>query len=313
MPTLKEVLADRQTYADGLVWQLGNGVSVTLGQLRSLDGDRQSAITTAEQKLATDRAALDTSLAEHKRAQTNAANLYSTLNQAVEAIRVGRYDDPAVKQLLGNTPVIAPNGTPAGTPDPFAALAALERDSLLGPVVTAIKAISEQARKANDAVNGNLTVQKKMAENYMNGVLEDRYDRLVPTDKQTKYSLENLIIHAVKANQFYSDTTPNIRWAYKELSAAETKEAEKAQITTAAEDALLKTLGITREQYAARQAAGAAGEQPREIFIPTPQTFGLDVHNRSGAAPKPFKSLDAAFEAAERDPEIWRQVDQLAH
>src|SRR5207248_11577838 len=39
----------------------------------------------------------------------------------------------------------------------------------------------------------NIEVQKKMAASYVNGALEDRYERVVPADKQDKFTLETLI------------------------------------------------------------------------------------------------------------------------
>ena len=135
-----------------------------------------------------------------------------------------------------------------------------------------------------------------MASNYLNGVLEDRYDRIVPADKQDKITIKSLIESAVAAQQFSSDGTPNIRWAYKNA--------------TAGDDAAAREAAIRADERKKVQAeVGGKGPDGNQIFVPTPQNFGLDVHNRTGAAPKPFKSLDEAFAAAEKDTSIWSAVD----
>lgn len=295
MPTLKEVLADKANFQDNLAWNLGNNMTVTLGQLRALSAEDQGAITKAEAKLAEDRRAFDAQQAELKKAQVNTGNLYTTMQSALAALKSGNVNDPSVKALFGDVaPAIGNNGNNSN--DPFAALSRLESDTLLGPVVQVIKKVNEEARKAQEAVAQNLEVQKRMASNYLNGVLEDRYDRIVPADKQDKITIKSLIESAVAAQQFSSDGTPNIRWAYKNATAGDDAAAREATIRA---DERKKVLA----------EAGGKGPDGNQIFVPTPQNFGLDVHNRTGAAPKPYKNLDEAFAAAEKDASIWSAVD----
>lgn len=295
MPTLKEVLADKTNYQDNLAWNLGNNMTVTLGQLRALSAEDQSAITKAEAKLAEDRRAFESQQAELKKAQVNTGNLYTTMQTALAALKSGNMNDPAVKALFPDAlPPVGNNGNNSN--DPFAALARLEGDTLIGPLVNVVKLVNAEAKKAQDAVAQNLEVQKKMASNYLNGVLEDRYDRIVPTDKQDKITMKLLIESAVANGQFSSDGTPNIRWAYKNA--------------TAGDDAAAREAAIRADERKKVQAeVGGRGTDGQQIFVPTPQNFGLDVHNRTGAAPKPFKSLDEAFAAAEKDSSIWSAVD----
>jgi hypothetical protein len=300
MPTLKEILADKANYQDNLAWNMGNGLTVTLGQLRGLSAEDQSAITKAEAKLEADRRALASEQDKLTKAQTNTANLYTTMTQALEALKSGRVNDPSVKQLFGDTTIPNLGGnTPSN--DPFAALTRLETDTLMGPVVQAIKRVAEDNKKAQELAAGVTDIQKKMATNYINGVLEDRYDRLVPADKQATITLESLIRSAVAAQQFSSDSTPNIKWAYKNATAGDDAAArEKA----ARDDERKKVLA----EVASGNGRGSNGEG---IFVPQPQNFGLDVHNRGGNAPKPFKSLDEAFAAAEKDTSLWQSTETV--
>jgi len=298
MPTLKEVLADKVGYQDNLAWTLGNGVTVTLGQLRGLGAEDQAAITKREKDIEASQAKIAASEAELKKAQLNTANLYTMLNTAQEAIKAGRYDDPSLKQLFGASPV--PGGGNTTANDPFAALARLEQDTLLGPMVNVIKLVREEALKAQAAVAENVKTQTAMATNYLNGVLEDRYDRVVPADKQEKFPLATLIQNAVSNRLFTSDSVPDIKRAYK--------------VATSGDDAAAREATIRAEERAKVLAeVGGRGPDGNQIFVPQPQNFGLDVHNRTGAAAKPFTSLDAAFDAAAKDPDIWKNVDQQTH
>src|SRR2546430_2230122 len=161
-----------------------------------------------------------------------------------------------------------------------------------------VKAVHSEAQKAQKAVADNIEVQKKMAASYVNGALEDRYEKIVPADKQEKLTLESLIKEAVRLNAWSSDTVPNIKAAYKSLTAGDDAAAREAAIRKDEREKVLAEVG------------GRSPDGNSQIFVPTPQNFGLDVHNRTGAAPKPFKSLDDAFAAAAADKEIWANVDK---
>jgi hypothetical protein len=291
-PTLKEILADKAKYQDGISWQLENGVSLTLGQLRQMSAEDQSALSKREKDIEAARGALALEEKKLKDGQIQTANVYQTLNSAMEAIKSGRLNDPAVTSLFGNGGV--PGVGPTGPTDPFAELSRLEGDTLLGPVVKLLKVVNDRAQKAEQAVANNIKVQQTMATHYLNGTLEDRYDRIVPADKQDKITLELLIRDAVNHNEMRSDSTPDIRKAYLRATEHETQAVRDAKI---AADAIAK--------YKADNP-----DSNNAINVPPSSSFyGLDVHNRSGAAPQPFKNLDEAFAAAGKDPDIWRQVD----
>lgn len=295
--TLAEMLKDKASFPDNLVWNVGNGTAVTLGELRTLSTSQQTELSKKEEAIAAREAAMNSSKSELEKAQLNTANLYTSLQQAIVAVREGKFDSlpPEVKSLFGNTPPPNGNGNGNNNNDPFAALSRLEQDTLMGPIVQVIKATRDEARKAQEAVEANKKIQEAMARNYVNGVLEDRYDRLVPVEKQEKLPLSTLIQAAVKANQFNSDSTPNIKWALKELTAGETAAEREAKIRA-----------DERKKYEEELASKGGGAG---IHVPPPTSFGLDVHNRSGAAPKPFANLDEAFAAAAKDKDIWSQVD----
>lgn len=289
MPTLKEILADKGKYQDNLAWDLGGGTTVTLGALRSLSTEDQNSLYRREKEL-TDR---DNEL---KQAQLTTADLYTNLLSAQESLKAGRFNDPIVRQIFGDN---APAGGGNNNNDPFAVLSKLENDTLIGPVVTAMKKIREDAIKAQEAVANNINVQKAMATNYMNGVLEDRYDRYVPDSMKDKISLASLIQDAVKNNEFASDSVPDIRKAYKRATATDTAAANESKIR---EDERKKVIAELDNRGQDGRADG--------IFVGRGGTnFGLDVHNRSGQAPKAYESLEKAFEAAAKDSSIWSQVD----
>mgnify|MGYP001197157291 CR=1 FL=1 len=293
MSTLKEILKDKAQYQDNLAWQLGNGITVTLGQLRSLSADDQKSITDKEKELLEREGIVN-------KAQQNTAQLFANMNNALEDIKAGRLDTPVVKQLFGDAKV--PGSTGRGSSDPYEALSALEQDSLLGPVVRALKSTHEEAKKAQDAVAQNIQLQRTMATNYLNGVLEDRYDRYVPANKQDKLPLSALIQEAVRLNAFSSDSVPDIRRAYKSLTSGEDAADREKQIRD-----------DERKKVIAEQVSSGQRGTGSDIFVPQPQSFGLDVHNRGGNAPKAFKNLDEAFVAAGKDPDIWNQIDQISH
>lgn len=289
MPTLKDVLADKAKYGDNLAWQLENGVSVTLGQLRQMSDERQLALTNQEKEI--ERRNGEIALAERKlkEGQVQTADLYAKMNQAMEAIKSGRLTDPLVAQLFGSISGVTPPNA-----DPFAELSRLETDTLMGPLVKMLKQVNERASKAEQAVAENVKVQQRMATSYINGTLEDRYDRLVPADKQDKITLEALIKDAVNHNELRSDNTPDIRKAYQRATAAETQAERDKKIAADAIEAYKK-------------------EHPEADGINVPPSssfFGLDVHNRSGQAVQPYKNLDEAFAAAAKDKDIWSQVDR---
>lgn len=288
MPTLKEVLADKAKYQDNLVWDMGGDTKVTLGQLRELSTHDQNVLSKRDQEIA----ARETEL---KNAQITTANLYTTVQAATEALKAGRMDDPSLKILFGNTPVPGSNNNN----DPFAALSKLEQDTLIGPVVQVIKQIKADALKAQADAANVIEIQKNMATAYLNDTLEERYDRIVPADKQDKITLEALIQEAVRSKQFTRANVPDIKKAFKTLTSADTAAANEASIR---EDERKK---VTAELNKAGQGTSGDG-----IFVGRGQTFGLDVNNRSGAAPKPFKNLDEAFAAAANDSSIWNQVDE---
>lgn len=290
----KDVLKDKVNYPDTLAFQLGNGIQLTLGQFRSMSASDQAEITRRETELTTRQAAITADQERVRQSQMTTANLYTSLTQALEAIKNGKFETlpSEVKALFSGSPVAAP--TP--TNDPYAALANLERDSLIGPVVNVIKLVREEAVKAQREAAQVVEIQKTMATNYLNGVLEDRYDRLVPADKQDKITIASLIQSAVANKQFSADGAPNIKWAYKNATAGDTQAAHDASVAEAAV-----------KKYKDDLAAAGGGAEP--IFVGQPGAHGLDVHNRSGNAPVAFKSLDEAFAAAAKDKAIWSQVD----
>src|SRR5258707_9807498 len=224
---LKDVLNDKTGFPDNLVWNMGNGAQVTLGQLRGMSTSAQNDLSKKEKELTDRQAAIDAADANVKKVQMSTATLYPSLTSALEAIKNGKFDSlpKEVKDLFGTT---APVGvTPSN--DPFAALSRLEQDSLVGPLVAVVRQVREEAKKAQDAVAGNLKIQENMATNYLNGVLEDRYDRVVPVDKQDKITLVSLIQAAVANKQFSADGAPNIKWAFKNATAADSQvEHDKA-------------------------------------------------------------------------------------
>jgi hypothetical protein len=293
MPSLKEVLADKAKYGDNLVWKFDDTTSVTLGQLRQLSDEKQSALSKQETDNLKRQTELDAADRQLKKSQVETATVYTSLQSAMEAIKAGRLNDPAVTQLFGNAGI--PGGGSTGT-DPFAELSRLESDSLMGPLVKVLKVVNDRAQKAEQAVANNIKVQQTMATHYLNGTLEDRYDRIVPADKQEKITLELLIRDAVAHNEMRSDSTPDIRKAYIRATAADTSAAHDSEVAAAA-------IKKYQEEHPASTDA---------INVPASSSFfGLDVHNRTGAAPKPFKSLDEAFAAAAQDKDIWSSVDQM--
>lgn len=299
MPTLKEVLADKAQYGDNLAWTLGNGVTVTLAQLRGLDAESQTAITKREGDITKRQQEIDAKDAELKRAQANTANLFVNLQRAQQAIADGKFDTlPAeVKALFGTTTPTGSNSN--NNTDPFAVLSRLENDTLLGPLVGAMKKVREDAIAAQTAVAANIEVQRKMATNYLNGVLEDRYDRVVPVDKQDKFPLAQLIDTAVKNNLWSTDSTPNIRAAYKNLTAGDTQAAHDAEIAAAA-----------IRKYQEEHPAGGGSGASNDIFLPQGTNFGLDARKHVTPATGAYKNLDEAFAAAANDKDIWSQVDK---
>jgi len=294
MPTLKEVLADKAKYQDSLLWKFDDTTSVTLGQLRQLSDEKQAQLSKQETDMLKRQTELDAADRKLKDSQIQTANVFTSLNSAMEAIKAGRLNDPAVTSLFGNNGV--PGVGPTGPADPFAELSRLESDSLMGPLVKVLKVVNDRAQKAEQAVANNIKVQQTMATHYLNGTLEDRYDRLVPADKQDKITLEALIRDAVAHNELRTDSTPDIRKAYIRATAADTQAEHDKQVAEAA---------IKKYQEEHPDSNNAINVPPTSSF------FGLDVHNRGGDAAKPFKNLDEAFAAAAKDKDIWSSVDQM--
>lgn len=298
MATLKEILDDKAGFADNIAFTLAGGTQTTLGALRTLRAEEQNAVSKREEALNAQTKTFETQSAELKRAQVNTANAFTLVQKAMEALKSGNVNDPSIKQLFGDNVINLPNPSNQNQ-DPFAAIASLENDALLAPLVKVLKVVDSENKKAQKAVADNLEVQKRMATNYVNGVLEDRYDRLIPADKQDKFPLNELIQTAVANNAFRSDGTPDIKAAYRSKTAGDDLKSREEQIRADERKKVTEELQVTGK--------AADGTQ---IFVPQPNSFGLDVHNRGGSAPKAFESLDAAFAAAAKDKDIWNQAIQ---
>jgi len=299
---LKDILADSKSYPDALVFDMGGGTKVTLGELRGLTAAQQKALSDKEAEYAAANAGVAAKEAELKKAQVNTANLYTTVTQAVAALQSGKLDDPAVKQVFGDKlPNLGSNSNNNNNNnDPWATVSKLEQDSLLGPMVTVVKALAEQVKAAQAQAAAVVNTQKEMATSYLNETLLDRYDKLVPADKQDKITLESLIQTAVRNGYRTPSNMPDIRRALRDATAAEDAAAREAQIRA--------------DERAKIEKEMAAAGRGRDIALPGGgggvTRFGLDSKTVGKGS---FSSLDEAFKAAENDSEIWASVDQLSH
>lgn len=300
-PDIKEILADKAGYADNIAFTL-NGNTITLGQIRSMSAADQKVITDAEKKIQERENNIAAKQRELEKAQLNTANTYDLTSRAQTALKEGRYDDPAIKQLFGD---VVPKGGGGGTNnDPFAELSRMENDALLGPIVRLARAQSAKAAELETKLAANINSQTEMAKVYINDRLDDTYKELVSKDKRAKYTRDALVQHAVANKQFTSSNLPDLERAYEDVSKDEREAAKAAQIEA-----------DTAKKIVAAIAAGEGDKYGIHLPAPSgngnfgsPEIFGLHKPGTKGA-PKAFKSLDEAFAAAEQDSSIWSGVD----
>lgn len=274
---LKAVLADKAKFPDDYVVKIGDE-SVPLGTLRGLSAETQAAL--AQQKTDLDRrqAQLMTDIDALRSAQTKTAELYARLQaDATAAVRT----NPA-----------------ADANDPFAALTKAEEDPFLKPIVSAIRAIQSQVNTGlSESLKKIETTQQQMAIGYIQDKIDDNYERLGLTKEQeAKFPVDHLARYANEHKLFTRTGVPDVRKAFKELTAADT---EAAKIEKARQD------GIAEGERKAAEAANKA----RTVVARPGSPFGLSQPPTALKPGERVQTIDEAVRAAYGDADIWKTID----
>lgn len=277
--TLKLIMDDKTKFADNLVVTLASGETVSLGDLRGLTADQQSAIASRETKIATAQAELTRNMETLHLAQAETARLFAEVSAAKDAGGKG--------------------GDKGNEPDP---LEALERDPVIGPIA---KTIRQQQALIDSLTNKQIKpiaeAMSRMAQAYVDDRVADVYDRSVPEAARATTSLEAVLKHATDNKLFTRSGVPDIRKAYLEMSTkpmtqadidkqlADAREAGRKEATDAAR------VRIPRPGLSITGSPSNAADQP---FKPK------NLSSVSGA-------LEEAIAAAAKDASIWAAVDNV--
>lgn len=288
---LKAILADKATYPDNLAMNI-SGTQVTLGDLRGLSAADQKRLNDAEKAAEVAKGKFETDNKQLLTAQSNTAQLYAAVQKGINAVKTGDFSevesDPIAKSLFEGALPANGNGRQQND-DPFAALSRLENDQMLAPLAKISRTLRAELTASQSKVGELLNTQKQMAERYINDRLTDIYERVVPDEKQADQPLEKVIRHAIQSGMLTSTQVPDIKRAYKDLTAADTAKDNEAAIRA---DERKKA----QEEFNGKQIAvlpGGAGNS----------RLGLEPHAQPKAGA--YKSLDEALAAAANDKDIW--------
>ena len=274
MPSLKEIIKDKAKYPDNMLVTLPDGSQVNLGAVRAQeDADlaaftkQQDDLKKAQDLLIVDRGKLEADMAALRTAQAKVAELFAQTQ--------GQGGDAAAQAAAAA----------ATAQDPFVLHA---KDPVFGPVITKLREIE----KANqDLLNVHLKkitdTLTQIGKGYVDDRLSDMLERI--PNRKAEIGDEAIIKHAISNGYFTRTGVPDVRKAYKDLTAASDKQAE---IDAAVAAALKKR----DEELAAAAGAGAGPGRPSMTFISPGQQQSQTK----------YASLDAALAAAKNDPEIWQ-------
>lgn len=292
MATLKEILKDKAQYADNVVFNFPGGASATLGELREMSSAEQTRLSKAEADANTAKAKYEHDTQQLFAAQNNTANLFTKVQAAVEAIKKGdmsvfandREMQAIFGEMTGNTAARQPD-------DPFAALSRLENDNILGPVVKANKVLLDRLNQKDNEFKALLDTTRKMGERYVNDRLTDIYEKVVPEAAQAKLPLESLIQHAIRNNLLTGSSLPDVKKAYRELTAGDTAAANEVKIREDERKKVMDEINAKNIGILTPSSSGGGGR------------LGLEV--TTGGKSSSYANLEEALAAAAKDPEIW--------
>jgi hypothetical protein len=280
---IKALIADKTNFADTVVVTVGNQ-QMTLGEIRSLATETQNAINKRETELNQRQQQLEKGLRDLGIAQTTTAELYAQVQQE--------------KAGLGNNT----NRPAANEPDP---LDALEKDNILGPLVrtlrsetAATKAALEAERKSREEITKGMQM---IAQTYLNDKLGETYEATVPEAKRVALPIEQLIQYGMTQGYKTRGGYVDIKRAYNELTANDRAAATETELRDK----------ITKEVTADLMSKGIVVRAPSAMGggLPSFESPAGPGANNSGQ--QAFKSLDAAFEAAAKDANLWREFNGL--
>jgi len=278
--TLKDILADK-SIKDDVVFTLASGQTTTIGELRALSAENQSALSKRETDLAAKEKAFQEQLKNLQLAQAETARLYKEVMEGkAKGGDEGRNNQPE---------------------DPFKGLN--ESDPVIGPLIKAHR--SQQAafeKLQRDVLAPLVNSQAQMARSYLEDRLEQMYMDLVPEAKRTEITYDGLLKAANDNKYVTRGGIPDLRRAYRDLT---TKPMTQADI-----DAAVK---------AAEERGREAGRKEAAPRLPRPSanTGSVRLESPDGFRPKALTSvsaaLDEALAAAAKDDSIWKSVDNLAN
>lgn len=189
---IKKLFRDKKTYGDDLVLDLGNGATMTLGDLRAYDDELEGGLQ-AEMKRQKDD--LEQERGKVKKAAEEVANLYL----AVEAR----------EKELGKGPA------KGREEDPFAELQS-------DPLAKVLKGFMDEVRGELKSTKGELEkVSKNLTQagrTYMNDLVRGQYEGLrKDPDFSDEITLDGVFDYAVKRGLKREDGIPDVKEAYDRM------------------------------------------------------------------------------------------------
>lgn len=273
MPSKLRTLIQDKSIADNVVITLPGGEQLTLGQIRAMEAEDQKEFVKQQQELQKQQAEIKAKMDQYIKDQ---ANLKAAQQKTAE--------------LFASLQTQSAANSAQPTPTDQDPLAIYENDPAWGPVIKAIRA---QNAKMEELYKTHLpkieNTFKQIAKGYIDDRVADSLERIPNRDQ--KISDEAIISHALQNNFMTRTGIPDVRKAYKDMTAQAERDAEIAKAREQAKRDAYKELGIE------------VGEDGKPITQPTPRP-GFQV-----TSPQPtntsFKTLDAALAAAAKDAEIW--------
>jgi len=271
MPTdFKKIFADKTKYPDTMKLVLGDGVEVTLAELRDYDASVGQALS---KELETQRKALEVEQTKVATATQNVAQMWANLEEQRKALAA---------QMSQNTPQPTSNNP----------LQKYEEDDVFRPVMQHIHGIESKTETALKDVTSKLDQVVKsiaqMGSTYMGDKARMDFNSLPADDpvRPKDLNLDTLYKFAVERSIYDRNNLPDLREAYSRLTADARHQHELAE---ARKDERNKVESEIRE--------GAMLPRPVSGLPPVPEGF------------KPPINMADAFSRAGSDRELWKNIN----
>jgi hypothetical protein len=268
---INKLFRDKKNYADDLVIDLGNGASMSLGDLRAyndaMGGDLKKQMQAEKQLLEAERGKVN-------KAAEEVANLYLQLEEK--------------QKTLGNQPI-----NRGKDDDPFATLEGDPLAKVLKGFMDEVRGELKSTRSDLEKVGKNLT---QAGRTYMNDLVRNQYDSLrKDPDFSEDMTLDGVFDYAVKRGLKREDGIPDVREAYDRMIQPKRQE----RLIKEAKAEARKELELEQQKAAFMPPPGSFGQHigPRDSMKGDPK--------------QPPRTIREAVARGASDPSIFGFKDSV--